>query len=183
MRKSLSKKINIFLSLDRDNLRRYYNAQDPAPLYKRQLSHEFEEYIKTSARSVKLNSKVYFKVSYRNEADKQYAEPLMYAIRRHFSEAKEIMIADFENFKRRTYVLLFVSLSVVMISHIFLPLLYKGEESSLHTGLSNTLDVFSWVILWKPIDRLIFYWNPFLKDISVLEKLEKGEISMHEIED
>ncbi len=183
MRKSLSKKINIFLSLDRDILKGYYNAQDPAPLYKRQLSHEFEQYIMTAARSVKRNSKVNFKVSYRSESDKQYAEPLMYAIRRHFSEAKELMTVEFENFKRRTYVLLFVSLAVVMICHILLPYLLKGEESSMHSGLSNSLDVFSWVILWKPIDRLIFYWNPFLKDISVLEKLEKGEIVMTEIED
>ena len=183
MRKSLSKKVNIFLSLDRDNLRSYYNPQDPAPLYKRQLSHEFEHYIMTSVRAAKRNSKIYYKLSYRNEADKQYAEPLIYAVRRHFSEAKELMMSDFENFKRRTYVLLFVSLSLVMISHILLPLLLKGEQSSLHSGLNSTLDVFSWVITWKPIDRLIFYWNPFLKDISTLEKLEKGEVVMTEIED
>lgn len=107
----------------------------------------------------------------------------MYAIRRHFSEAKAKMAHDFENFRRRTYMLLFVSMSVVMICHWVLPLLLKGEESSLHSGLSNSLDVFSWVILWKPIDRLIFYWNPFLKDISVLEKLEKGEVVLTEVED
>jgi hypothetical protein len=27
------------------------------------------------------------------------------------------------------------------------------------------------VILWKPIEKLIFYWNPFLKDISIFDKL------------
>lgn len=183
MRKSLSRKINIFLSLDRDILKSYYNLQDPSPLYKRQLSHEFEQYLMTSAKAVKRNSNISFKISYRSEADKHYAEPLMYAIRRHFSEAKTIMANDFENFKRRTYVLLFISLSLVMICHVLLPLLLKGEDNSLHSGLSNSLDVFSWVILWKPIDRLIFYWNPFLKDISVLEKLEKAETIFTEIED
>lgn len=96
---------------------------------------------------------------------------------------REIKTTDFENFKRRTYVLLFVSLSVVMISHGLVPLLLKGEESTIHSGLSNSLDVFSWVILWKPIDRLIFYWNPFLKDISIVDKLEKGEVTLNEIED
>lgn len=183
MRKSLSKKINIFLSLDRNILQGYYNVQDPSPLYKRQLSHEFEEYIMTCAKSTKRDSKVNYKISYRSEMDKEFAEPLMYAIRRHFSEAKEIMTNEFENFKRRTYVLLFISLSMVMVCHILLPFLLKGEDNSIHTGLSNSLDVFSWVILWKPIDRLIFYWNPFLKDISTLEKLEKGEVILIEVED
>lgn len=183
MRKSLSKKINIFLSLDPDILKGYFNEQDPAPLYKRQLSHEFEQYLMTCVSSARRNSKIYFQVSYRSESDKQYAEPLLYAIRRHFSELREIKTTDFENFKRRTYVLLFVSLSVVMISHGLVPLLLKGEESTIHSGLSNSLDVFSWVILWKPIDRLIFYWNPFLKDISIVDKLEKGEVTLNEIED
>jgi len=183
MRKSLSNRINILLSLDRDILSGYYNSQDNAPLYKRQLSGEFEQYILNGVRSARRNSKVYFKIGYRNEQDAAYAEPLIFAIRRHFSEAKAIMAVNFENFKRRTFKLLFVSLSVVMICHFALPLLIKDEVSTIHSGLSNSLDVFSWVILWKPIDRLIFYWNPFLKDISILEKLEKAEVAIDEIED
>ncbi len=43
-------------------------------------------------------------------------------------------------------------------------------------ALHNTLDVFSWVILWKPIDRLIFYWNPFKKDLHLLERLANAEV-------
>jgi hypothetical protein len=183
MRKSLSKKINIFLSLDREILKGYYNPQDPAPLYKRQLNHEFEQYLMASARSTKRNSNIYYRVSYRSESDKQYAEALMYAIRRHFADAKAIMKNDFENFKRRTYMLLFITLSLVTISHILLPYLFKGGETAAHSAISNTLDVFSWVILWKPIDRLIYYWNPYLKDISILGKLEKGEVILTEIED
>ena len=183
MRKSLSNRINILLSLDRDILRGYYNPQDNAPLYKRQLSAEFEQYILNSVRFARRNSKFYFKISYRNEQDVEYAEPLIYAIRRHFSESKAVMTTNFENFKQRAFRLLLVSLAVVTISHGVLPLLMKGKESTIHTGLSNSLDVFSWVILWKPIDRLIFYWNPFLKDIDVLNKLEKAEMLMEEIED
>jgi hypothetical protein len=183
MRKSLSKKVNIFLSLDREIVKGYYNPQDPAPLYKRQLDHQFEQYLMTYSKSVKRNSNIYYQISYRSESDKQYAEPLMYAIRRHFADAKAIMKNDFENFKRRTYMLLFITLSLVTISHILLPYLFKGQESTMHSAVSNTLDVFSWVILWKPIDRLIYYWNPFLKDIALFEKLEKGEVILTEIED
>jgi len=183
MRKSLSNRINILLSLDRDILSGYYNSQDNAPLYKRQLSVEFEQYILNRVRSAARNSKIYFKIGYRNEQDAEYAEPLVFAIRRHFSESRAATAVNFENFRRRTFKLLFVSLSVVMICHFVLPLLIKDEESMIHTGLRNSLDVFSWVILWKPIDRLIFYWNPFLKDISILEKLEKAEMKIDEIED
>ena len=179
----LSEKINILLSLDRDILPGYYNPQDNAPLYKRQVSSELEDYILKSIRTATRNSKIFFKIAYRNEEDKEYAEPLVYAIRRHFSQSKILMNKSFENFKRRTFKLLLVSLSVVTISHGVLPLLLKGQEGTIHTGLNNSLDVFSLVILWKPIDRLVFYWNPFLKDIALFDKLEKAEVIMEEIEE
>src|SRR5689334_5106954 len=56
MSKPTPKKINIFLSLDKDIFKGYFNAQDPAPLYKRQLSYDFEQYIMTSIRSAKRES-------------------------------------------------------------------------------------------------------------------------------
>jgi hypothetical protein len=181
MNKPISKKINIFLSLDQEIFKGYFNAQDPAPIYKRQLSHEFEEYIMASIRSTKRDAVFNYKISYRNEPDKQYAEPLAYAIRGHFAEAKAILTRSFEKFKRRTYTLLFVSIAVVVTCQGFLPLLLK-EEHSIQSGLKNSMDVLCWVILWKPIDRLIFYWNPYLKDISIADKLEKAEVIITEVE-
>jgi hypothetical protein len=69
-----------------------------------------------------------------------------------------------------------------MVCHHFLPLLFNGNKI-IHTGLSNSMDVFTWVILWKPIDRLIFYWNPFLKEISLLDRLQKAEVITNKVED
>lgn len=122
MNKLFSKKINIFLSLEQD-IKGYFSLQDPTPIYKRQLSHEFGLYIMTCIRSAKRDTAFNYKISYKNDQDKQYAEPLAYAIRRHFSETKAITIATFLKFKRPTCMLLFVSLAVVIICQGFLPLL------------------------------------------------------------
>jgi hypothetical protein len=181
MSKPLPKKINVFLSLDPEIIKGYFNPQDPAPMYKRQLSHEFEAYIMTCIRSAKRDCSFTYKISFRSEHDKQYADSLAFAIKRHFSEAKTILNSEFEKFKRRTYILLFVSIAVVMICQ-GLPSLLFTEENTFHSGLKNSMDVLCWVILWKPIDRLIFYWNPFLKDISIRERLEKAEIILTEVE-
>ena len=180
MNDSIVKKINIFLSLDQDIFRGYFNAQDPAPIYKRQLSHEFEEYIMNCIRSARRDTVFSYKISYKPEEDKQFAEPLVYAMRRHFGEKKAILYGSFEKFKRRSYILLFMSLVIVMICQGLLPLILDGKYR-VHSGISNGLDVFTWVILWRPIDRLIFHWNPFLKDISIVDRLEKAEIMISEI--
>lgn len=176
-----SKRINIFLSLDQDIFKGYFNPQDPAPLYKRQLSHEFEQYIMTCIRPAKRDSAFSYKISYKSEEEKQYAEPLMYAIKRHFAESKAATIDSFNKFKQRTYKLLLFSLAIVMISQCLAPIILT-EGNRFHSGLHNSMDVLCWVILWKPIDRLIFYWNPFLKDISIMERLEKAEVIITEIE-
>ena len=176
MKKPAPKTVNIFLSLEQDIYKGYFNQQDPAPLYKRQLSHDFELYIMNSIRSAKRDAIFNYKISFTNEEDQEYAEPLLYAIRRHFGEAKALSQTTFAKFKRRTYVLLFLSLLVVMICHGWLPLLFnEDQESSLKSGLINSLDVLCWVVLWKPIERLIFYWNPFLKEIAISDKLQKAE--------
>jgi hypothetical protein len=182
MKQTPHKKVNIFLSLDKDILPGYFNQQDPAPLYKRQLSHEFEQYIMTTIRSANRQTHFNYRISYRCDEEKQYADPLVFAIRRHFAESKAIAIATFTKFKQRTYRLLFASLAVVSLIQGSLPFLLH-EGNGMHAALHNSFDVLCWVILWKPIERLIFYWNPFLKDISVLNRLENAEINVMEIED
>jgi hypothetical protein len=136
----------------------------------------------TCIKSAKRDSEFNYKISYLDEADKQYAEPLAYAMRRHFSETKAIATAAFEKFKKKTYILLFMSMAVVMICQGFLPLLLMKQEHTFTSGLMNSMDVLCWVILWKPIERLIFYWNPYLKDISILERLEKAEVIVTEVD-
>jgi hypothetical protein len=106
-------------------------------------------------------------------------DPLIYAIRRHFSEKKQMKESEFEKFKRRSYKLLFFSLTVVMICQGFLPLLLQGTFH-VSAGLTNMLDIFSWVILWRPIDQLIFCWNPYLKDISIMQRLASAEVILLE---
>lgn len=179
MSKSLLTKINIFISVDQQSLTDYFNPHDPAPIYKRQLSHAFELYIMNSIIAVKRHSTLAYKVCCKEEDDKQYTEPLVYAIRRHFTEKKSLKEAEFGKFKRRSYILLFFSLAVVMICQGFLPLLLTGVNS-ISPGLTNTMDVFSWVILWRPIDQLIFCWNPYLKDISILNRLASAEVILIE---
>jgi hypothetical protein len=167
---SLFKKINIFFKVNEQTINDYFNANDPAPIYRRQLSQEFEEYIMNYTISIKRYSSVTYKFNCVENSDEEFVEPLVHAIRRHFSLKKAICEAEFKKFKRRNFILLIFSFSIVMIFQGVIPLIFN-QEHRIHSAFSNAIDVFSWVILWKPIEKLIFYWNPFLKDISIFDKL------------
>ena len=176
-----SSKITIFLSVDQQTIKDYFNVHDPAPIYKRQLNHAFEHYIMTTILAAKRHSVFIYKICYKNEEDKEDIDPLVYAIRRHFTEKKMFKQAAFEKFKRRTYALLFVSLALVMAFQGLAPL-FLNAGNRIHSGLSNSLDVFAWVVLWRPIDELLFSWNPYLKDISIMDRLAKAEVILIENE-
>jgi hypothetical protein len=173
--KALTSTINIFLTVDPATIDQHFNSNDPAPIYKRQLSHQFEQYINASILTAKRYSIINYKVTCKNESDKQYTEPFIYTIKRHFSAKKALKIAEFEKFKRRSYMLLFLSLAVVMICRGVVPL-FLNESHHIEGGLSNSLDIFSWVLLWRPIDSLLFQYNPYLKEICILDKLANAEV-------
>src|SRR5215218_2131653 len=73
--KTLNGTINIFLTVDPLTIDSHFNPNDPSPIYKRQLSHQFEQYIKASIQTAKRYSVINYKITCKNESDKQYAEP------------------------------------------------------------------------------------------------------------
>ncbi len=58
MKKALSTRISIFLSVDTDSVFECYYSHDPAPLYNRQLSHELMEYLENSIASAKQDATI-----------------------------------------------------------------------------------------------------------------------------
>lgn len=174
MKKALVARISIFLSIDKSAVYKYYNPHDPAPLYNRQLCHEFQEYLSNSVAAARRNSTIRYKLICKKDTDQKFVEPVLLSIRRHYEQKRLVKEQEFRKFRRRNFYLLFFSFLVVLVLQGVFPLIF-GQEHRVHSGFSNAVDVFSWVIMWKPIERLIFYWNPFLKEIELMKKIEKAE--------
>lgn len=174
--KAHPKRLSIYLSIEPDSIQKYFNPNDPAPLYCRQLSHDFQEYLDTSIATAGRHTVIHYKVFCGESNGMRFLiEPLMQTIRRHYSLKRHIAEAQFNRFKRKNYILLCVSILIVMICQGLLPRIFN-QDHRIHSMFSNALDVFSWVILWKPIERLIFYWNPFLKDILLYNKMATADV-------
>ncbi|MEI2737933.1 MAG: hypothetical protein V9F01_04020 [Chitinophagaceae bacterium] len=176
MTKPFPTNFSIFIRLDEQTVHDYFNHHDPAPLYKRQLGHEFEQYIYNSLLTSKRDAVIKYQVICMENSDKRFISPVTQAIRSHFELKRSLKLEEFKKFKNRTFKLLIASLTIVLSFQALLPYLIEGMDGRMAGSLHNVLDVFSWVILWKPIDRLIFYWNPFKKDIHLLDRLENAEV-------
>jgi hypothetical protein len=175
-------KVSIFLTVDSESITKYFNSHDPAPLYSRQLSHEFQEYLTTSVAGNRRYSVIDYKVFCGESSSMKFlVEPLMQTIRRHFLIKKRLKETEFYKFKKRNYTLLFISILIVMFCQGVMPRLFN-EDHRIHSMFSNAIDIFSWVILWKPIERLIFYWNGYLKDILLFDKMANATVNVIENE-
>lgn len=171
---------NIYIKLDEQTVYDYFNHHDPAPLYKRQLGYEFELYIYNSLLTSKRNAVIKYQAICLEYSDKRFVEPMTQAIRNHFNVKKQLKEEEFKKFKRRTFKLLFACLILVLSLQALAPYVIEGMDYRMAGSVKNIIDVFSWVIMWKPIERLIFYWNPFLKDIHLLDRLANAEVSVLE---
>ncbi|HWR33470.1 MAG TPA: hypothetical protein VN451_08095 [Chitinophagaceae bacterium] len=177
---SLADSFSIFIRLDEGTVYDYFNSHDPAPLYKRQLGHEFEQYIYNSILTSKRNAVIQYQVVCLEYSDKRFIEPVTKAIRSHFNLKKFLKELEFKKFKSRTFKLLCASLVAVLFLQALVPFAIEGMDHRLAASVHNIVDVFSWVIMWKPIDRLIFYWNPFKKDIHLLDRLANAGVNVIE---
>jgi hypothetical protein len=183
MKNSSTRKISIFLRIDSNSINNYFNPHDPARLDRRQLGHEFRDYLNTSVMNAGRYTIIDFKVfCCENGSMRFMVDPLMRTIRRHFQMQKTLKEIEFNKFKKKNYILLLISIAIVMFCQGVLPLVF-GADHRIHSMFSNAIDVFSWVILWKPIERLIFYWNPFLKEILLYNKIQTAEMKIVESEE
>ncbi len=110
---------------------------DPAPLYKRQLGYGFEQYINSCIVAIKRYSVIRYRLVIARESDKELIDPLMHAIRRHYSIQKAIKEEEFAKFKKSSFKLLFISLAMVMFCQGVLPALLWKLITAWHSGLSN----------------------------------------------
>lgn len=183
MTKSVTKKITIYLKIDSNSINAYFNPHDPARLDKRQLGQEFKDYLNASIVSAGRHTEIDFKIFCCDSGNMRFmVDPLVKTIRRHFHIQKTLKEIEFGKFKRKNYTLLMISIGIVMFCQGVLPLI-MGQDHRIHSMFSNAIDVFSWVILWKPIERLIFYWNPFLKEILLFDKMQNAKVNIVESEE
>jgi hypothetical protein len=175
MKNILAEKIDIFLIVNPQAIEEHFNKNDPSPFYKRQLSHEFEEYINRIKAPARKHTVIEYRITCKTENDRQYTEPLIYAIKRHFAHVMLAMQGEFERFKRRNYMVLFIGLGIILLSHILVPMILK-DEGGIESAILTSIDIFSWVMMWQPIDNLLFHCSRQLKDIDTIKKLTEAKV-------
>jgi len=145
---------------------------------KRTLNSDTEEFIVEEAEGLSRSS-IFKMIIHLKISEEKYKEEIAPAIHRHFCYRKE----QSQKIFKRT---LNYGWRNLMIAIVLLGVIYTILEISIHIAPNNgvvkfireSFVILGWVVVWRPMELLLYDWYPIKRDIKIFSKLEKCSIQI-----
>jgi hypothetical protein len=150
------------------SVERVFDNRDPAPFRERDLDPDLVEYLLAAAEDLISHDR--FQIIFWSEAPCQ-PEEIEQAFRGHFDY--ELDRLDRQRRRRRRIGQITLLLAVVAIIALMSLAQLVGTliPSSIGLGLKEGLVISSWVLMWKPVEVLIYDWIPYRRERKVVRRL------------
>jgi hypothetical protein len=148
------------------SIEQLFDNRDPAPFRERDLDPDLAEYLLDAGED--LADEHRFRIVVWLDQPCRPGE-VEQAVRSHFEE----LIARNKRLRSRrigqiTLVLAVVLVVVLLAVSQFVETLVPGNIGN---GLKEGLVIFSWVVMWRPVETLIYDWIPARRERSIAAKL------------
>jgi hypothetical protein len=160
-------------------LRQLFNSIDPSPFRERDLDPNCEEFIVAWARELPPDRPV--RVEIRIDGDRpppSLLEDVAPAVRAHFARAASLQ----ELRRRRTLregrlslLIGLIALVVCMTGATFLPAAALGPPGEI---VRESLIIAGWVVMWRPLEVLLYGIWPVVRERRLLERLATAEVTL-----
>ncbi|WNY26991.1 hypothetical protein MsAm2_07740 [Methanolapillus ohkumae] len=169
------------IELELNSADQIYNNMDPSPFYERELNNNADQYIFSAVEEVPLRKKMLLVIYAR--IDKELTEKkenvVKDAIHMHFErKAKSLERQMRKKTKTVGYstILGFIFLGFCLAASYWLTV--NAGDNSFSQVLGQGLAVIGWVVLWNPVEYLVFdRWEP-RKEIRLCKKISKTDIEI-----
>jgi hypothetical protein len=158
-----------------DTFAQLFDHHDPAPFRERDLDPAFAEYLRDAGED--LVGQAPFRVVFWLDNPGEPGE-VRQAFRAHFEDLLERSRRTRRRHRRTGFVaLLFAVLLIVTLLSLsqFIATIVPGL---LGTGLKESLVISSWVVMWRPIDILVYEWIPVRYERKVVSALLEASIEV-----
>jgi hypothetical protein len=152
-----------------------FDNRDPAPFRERDLDPEVAEYLLGAGAD--LSSRPSLSIVFWLEQSAPSTE-IEHAFKAHFGD----VIAQLRRRRRRErrsgMVMLVLALALVLALFTLAQLIGAAVPGSLGAGLKEGLVISSWVVLWRPVEILIYGWIPLRQERRLVERLLAATLSV-----
>jgi len=158
-----------------DNVEHLFDNRDPAPFRQRDLDPALVEYLRDAAEDLSGHRLIRLVVWLAKPcAPKEIEE----AMRSHFRDEIERIRRRRRGQRRAGQIALVIAIALVVALLALAQLVSTVVPGSIGAGLKEGLTISSWVVMWRPIEVLIYDWIPRRQERKVLTKILEAPISV-----
>ena len=166
------------ISLKLRDLNQLFNSMDPSPFLDRDLDHDAEEFIVSTAREAHGSRAFELVVHLGTPPDPQRAAETPSAVQHYFAARAELKHREFRQLLRRGQTALLIGL-VFLVSCLLLgasaaKMLPGTLGGLLHEGLT----IVGWVAMWRPLEIFLYDWWPLRDEWRGLHRLAHLQVRL-----
>jgi hypothetical protein len=159
-----------------DRLDQLFDNRDPAPFRQRDLDPDLVEYLTAAGEDLRGGDPIRVAFWLTDPGPCDELEP---AYRAHFAYELDRLRRTHRRHRRAGVVALGLALLLLVTSLSLAQLAKNLANESLALALKEGLTIFSWVVLWRPVEILIYDWIPVRRQRSVLRRLRDAPVDLH----
>jgi len=154
-----------------------FNSLDPSPFHEKDLDHDAEEYIFTSARE--LGPGTPFKiVIHLPESEMAGGRAAKDAIHNYFAYRLDATRREIRYEMRLGRIGLAIGLAFLFACVTARELVQRLGDTTLVNIAAEGLLISGWVAMWRPINTFLYDWWPIRRTRAVLERLAVAEVEL-----
>src|SRR4051812_47635057 len=159
------------ISVKLRELNQLFNSMDPSPFIDRDLDHDAEEFIVSSAREAHGSRSFELVVHLSTPPDPQRSAEIENAVQHYFSVRAELKRREFRLLLRRGHSVLAIGLIFLTTCLILSGMAAKVTPAAVAQILHEGLIIVGWVAMWKPLEIYLYDWWPLRKEWQDLQRL------------
>lgn len=159
------------------DLAQLFNSMDPSPFIDRDLDHDAEEFIVSSARELNAKGGFELVLHLATEPDPERAKDVEDAVRHYFAARAEIKRREFRLLLRRGH----ISLSIAVLFLVLCLSLGSLAGNSLQPEtlaevVREGFIIAGWVAMWRPLETYLYDWWPVRDEWRALQELSRMRV-------
>jgi hypothetical protein len=159
-------------------LRQLFNSIDPSPFRERDLDPDCEEFIVSWAREFSPDRPVALDIRLdREEPSRGVLAEIGPAVRRHFEREASLQQLRLRRLIREGRLSLAIGL-VLLVMCIGAATLVPTQPLGAFEIVRESLLIAGWVVMWHPLEVLLYGLWPVVRERRLLERLASAEVSL-----
>lgn len=162
-----------------NELRQLFNSIDPSPFRERDLDPDCEEFIVSWAREMPPDRELRIEIRIdREQPPAALAAEVPSAVRSHFSREASLQDLRCRRIVREGRLSLAIGLLALVLTFGAAALVPVDRLGTAGEILRESLVIAGWVVMWRPLEVLLYGIWPVVRERRLLERLARADVRL-----